>query len=51
MLRLIKKFRNENRSELSLPTIFDSQANENIFRIFRSMGTTQFTKLNFSLYQ
>ncbi|XP_031638592.1 uncharacterized protein LOC116350795 [Contarinia nasturtii] len=51
LIRLIKKFRDANQPEHFLPGIFDSQGCENIFRLFRSMGTTQYTKINFSLYE
>lgn len=51
LIQLIKKFRNQGQPERFLPSLFDSQACENIFRLFRSMGTTQFTKINFSLYE
>lgn len=48
---MIKKIRNENKSELFLPSLFDSQNCERSFRQFRSMGTVDFTKINFSLYE
>lgn len=51
LILLIKKFRDENTPEQFLPTMFDSQMCEKTFRLFRSMGTTQFTKINFSLYE
>lgn len=51
LIQLIKKFRDANQPERFLPRIFDSQGCENIFRLFRSMGTTQFTKINFSLLE
>lgn len=51
LITLIKKYRDQNKSEFFLPTIFDSQTCEKIFRQFRSMGTTQFTKVNFSLLE
>lgn len=49
LLRLIKKFRDQNSPEKFLPTLFNSQGCENLFRLFRSMGTTQFTRINFTL--
>lgn len=47
----MKKFRDSNTPEHFLPTLFDSQSCEEIFRHFRSMGTMQYTKINFSLYE
>lgn len=47
---LIKQFRDQNNGELSLPPIFDSQTCEKAFRQFRSMGSMEFTKINFTLY-
>lgn len=37
--------------EQFLPSLFDSQGCERLFRVFRSMGTTQFTKINFTLLE
>lgn len=51
LIRLIKKFRDENHPERFLPGLFDSQGCENMFRLFRSMGTMQYTKINFSIYE
>lgn len=51
LIILLKKFRDQNHHELFLPPIFDSQTCENFFRLYRSMGTTQCTKINFSLYE
>lgn len=51
LIALIKMFRDRNTHEQFLPALFDSQACERIFRTFRSMGTTQFTKINFSLME
>lgn len=50
LMKLIKKFRDDNMSELFLPTIFDSQTCEKTFRQLRSMGTVNFTPINFSTY-
>lgn len=47
LLKLIRLLRNENKPELFLTTLFDSQACERAFRQFRSMGTPNFTKINF----
>lgn len=46
-----QKFRNRGEPEMFLPPIFDSQACEKLFRRFRSMGTTNFTKINFSILE
>lgn len=51
LIKLIKKFRDSDTPEQFLPILFDSQSCEEIFRHFRSMGTTQYTKINFSLYE
>lgn len=51
LIAVLKKFRDENHPESFLPPIYDSQTCERIFRILRSMGTTQFTKINFSFYE
>lgn len=51
LLHLIKEFRDCNAPEMFLPALFDSQTCERTFRIFRSMGTTQFTKINFGLLE
>lgn len=50
LIGLIKKFRSENMPQLFLPTIFDSQTCEKTFRQLRSMGTMDFTRINFSIY-
>lgn len=39
-----------NGSHLFLPTIFDSQTVEKAFRQLRSMGTVDYTRINFTLY-
>lgn len=46
LVSLIKYFRNENAHERFLPTLFDSQTCEKMFRHFRSMGTANYTKIN-----
>lgn len=49
LVQLIKTFRDEDRAVEFLPSIFDSQTCEHFFRRLRSMGTTNFTRLNFDL--
>lgn len=51
LIDLIKKFRDLKKNEYFLPPLFDSQSCEKMFRTFRSMGTAQYTKINFSLYE
>lgn len=51
LLKLIRRLRDEGKQELFLPTMFDSQACERAFRMFRSMGSPNFTKINFNLYE
>lgn len=51
LVLLIKKFRENNLSELFLPTLFNSQPCEETFRKMRSMGSINFTKINFTLLE
>lgn len=51
LLILIRKFRDNNTPHLFVPTLFQSQTCEKIFRQFRSMGTVNFTKINFSILE
>lgn len=51
LIELLKKYRDQNKPQSFLPTVFNSQTCEQVFRLFRSMGTTQFTKINFTLYE
>lgn len=51
MLNLIEEFRRNNAPHMFLLPIFDSQTCEKTFRQLRSMGTVNFTKINFSLYE
>lgn len=46
---LMKTFRDNNREEEFLPSLFDSQTCERLFRLARSLGTTKFTRINFDL--
>lgn len=50
LIGLMKQFRDKNLSHLFLPTIFDSQTCEKTFRQLRSMGSMNFTRINFSVY-
>lgn len=51
LLALVRRFRDNGTPELFLTTLFDSQACERAFRQFRAMGTANYTKVNFSLYE
>lgn len=51
LVSLIKQFRNENAHERFLPTLFDSQTCEKMFRHFRAMGTANYTKINFTMFE
>lgn len=51
LLKLVRRFRDEEKQELFLTTLFDSQACERAFRQFRAMGTPNFTRVNFTLYE
>lgn len=48
---LVKKFRDEGLTEFFHPTLFNSQPCEETFRKLRSMGTLNFTKVNFTLLE
>lgn len=50
LLLLIKKFRDQHDASKFLPVLFDSQTCERSFRLYRSMGTMEFTRINFTLY-
>lgn len=50
LIKCMKKLRDENLPELFLPTIYDSQTCEKTFRLLRSMGTVNYTRINFSLH-
>lgn len=43
--------RNSNRNNMFLPHLMASQPCEHLFRHMRSMGTANYTKINFSLYE
>lgn len=51
LLILIRKFRDENLSKYFHPTIFNSQPCEETFRELRSLGTINFTKVNFTFLE
>lgn len=51
LIILIKKFRDIELDEYFVPTVFNSQACEQTFRKIRSMGTMNFTKVNFTLLE
>lgn len=51
LISLMKQFRDENAHSRFLPTLFGSQTCENMFRHFRSMGTANFTKINFTMFE
>lgn len=47
----ILKLRKINKTQLFQPSLFSSQPCELIFRQMRSLGTQNYTKINFSLYE
>lgn len=49
--QLIVKLRNSGSSEMFAPHLFDSQPCERTFRQLRSLGTINFTKINFTLFE
>lgn len=51
MVKLIKKFRDNGTPQYFLPTLYQSQTCEKTFRQLRSMGTVNFTKINFSILE
>lgn len=51
LIILTKKFRDEGLEKLFIPTIFNSQPCEETFRKMRSMGTMNYTKINFTLLE
>lgn len=51
LIRIVRKFRDENKSDLFIPSLFSSQPCEEVFRQMRSMGTINFTKINFTLLE
>lgn len=51
LLALTRKFREQNIEKYFMPSLFNSQPCEEIFRQFRSMGTINFTKINFTLLE
>lgn len=51
LILLTKRFRDQNIEEFFLPTLFNSQPNEEIFRQFRSLTTINYTKINFTLLE
>lgn len=51
LVYLIRKLRYNHQMDLFMPSKFASQPCESIFRQMRSMGTANFTKINFNLYE
>lgn len=51
LVNLIRTLRDQKKAELFLPTLFNSQTCEETFRQMRSMGTMNYTKINFSLLE
>lgn len=51
LVLLVKSFRDQNLDRLFIPTLFNSQPNEETFRQLRSMGTMNYTKINFTLLE
>lgn len=51
LLYIVHKLRNNNQSEFFLPELFSSQPCEHVFRQMRSMGTPQYTKITFTLFE
>lgn len=51
LIILTKKFRDEDLEKCFVPAIFNSQPCEETFRKLRSMGTINYTKINFTLLQ
>lgn len=51
LIILMKRLRDAEMCEFFLPVLFNSQPCEETFRKMRSMGTTNFTKINFTLLE
>lgn len=51
LIASIQLFRDMETPELFIPNLFSSQPCESTFRTFRSMGTANFTKINFNLFE
>lgn len=51
LISLTQKFRDEKMEELFMPSLLNSQPCEEIFRQFRSMGTMNYTRINFTLLE
>lgn len=49
LVRMVKICRDNKIEKEFLPCLFDSQTCERFFRLLRSMGTTNFTRVNFDL--
>lgn len=49
LINLIRRLRTNDQTKLFLPLLFSSQPCEQTFRHMRSMGTANFTKINFTL--
>lgn len=51
LIHLIVSLRTSQQNEFFLPELFSSQPCEHTFRQMRSMGTANFTKINFNLHE
>lgn len=51
LILLIRKCRESNKPQHFIPTLFQSQTCEKTFRQLRSMGSTNFTQINFSVLE
>lgn len=51
LVKLVRILREEGKPELFQTTLLDSQACERAFRQLRSMGTPNYTKINFTFYE
>lgn len=51
LIFIIENLRSSNQPELFLPHLFASQPCEHIFRQMRSMGTWNYTKISFNLFE
>lgn len=51
LIEIVRKMRSDRQEKMFLPSYFSSQPCENTFRMMRSLGTTNFTKINFTLIE
>lgn len=51
LIKFLIRCRQNNKPECFLPHLANSQTCESLFRYYRSMGSTNFTKINFNVFE